>query len=102
MRDKKITLLQNENSANSKVVSPKGKECYKYVYLGHYLLSQASEGISENRQYCYDLMGAAYDAGQIWRQSRELGHVPIIDRNPRNGKAVEWLRISPADTMSGV
>ena len=37
--------------------------------------------------YCYDLMDAAYDAEQIRDQSRELGHVPIIDRNPR-GKEV--------------
>jgi len=33
--------------------------------------------------YCYDLMDAAYDAVQIWEQSKELDHVPIIDRNPR-------------------
>jgi hypothetical protein len=32
---------------------------------------------------CYDLMDAAYDAIQIREVSRELGHVPIIDRNPR-------------------
>jgi hypothetical protein len=38
--------------------------------------------------YCYDLMDAAYDAEQIWKQSRELGHVPIIDRNPRRNDAV--------------
>ena len=38
--------------------------------------------------YCYDLMDAAYDAGQIWEQSRALGHVPIIDRNPRGGDKV--------------
>jgi hypothetical protein len=25
---------------------------------------------------------------KIWRQSRELGHVPIIDRNPRKGDAI--------------
>jgi hypothetical protein len=37
--------------------------------------------------YCYDLMDAAYDASQIWDQSKELGHVPIIDRNPR-GKEI--------------
>jgi hypothetical protein len=43
---------------------------------------------SDKVQYCYDLMDAAYDAEQIWRQSKELGHVPIIDRNPRKGKAV--------------
>lgn len=38
--------------------------------------------------YCYDLMDAAYDAAQIWSQSRELGHVPIIDRNPRRKEAI--------------
>ena len=39
--------------------------------------------ITSNKvQYCYDLMDAAYDAEQIWQQSRELGHVPIIDRTP--------------------
>jgi hypothetical protein len=38
--------------------------------------------------YCYDLMDAAYDASQIWEQSRELGHVPIIDRNPRRKEAI--------------
>ena len=38
--------------------------------------------------YCYDLMDAAYDADQIWNQSRELGHVPIIDRNPRRTEAI--------------
>ncbi len=37
---------------------------------------------------CYDLMDAAYDAAQIWEQSRELGHVPIIDRNPRGKEVV--------------
>ena len=37
---------------------------------------------------CYDLMDAAYDASQIWEQSRALGHVPIIDRNPRGGTVV--------------
>jgi hypothetical protein len=42
---------------------------------------------SSKVQYCYDLMDAAYDAAQIWEQSRELDHVPIIDRNPR-GKEV--------------
>lgn len=38
-------------------------------------------------QYCYDLMDAAYDAAHIWEQSKELDHVPIIDRNSR-GKEV--------------
>jgi hypothetical protein len=38
--------------------------------------------------YCYDLMDAAYDAAQVWEQSRELGHVPIIDRNPRRKESI--------------
>jgi hypothetical protein len=33
-------------------------------------------------------MDAAYDAVQIWDQSRELGHVPIIDRNPRGKRGL--------------
>jgi Transposase DDE domain/Transposase domain (DUF772) len=32
----------------------------------------------------YDLMDAAYDAPEIAANSIALGHVPIIDRNPRN------------------
>lgn len=38
--------------------------------------------------YCYDLMDAAYDAALIWEQSKELDHVPIIDRNPRSKEAL--------------
>jgi hypothetical protein len=34
----------------------------------------------------YDLMDSAYDAPQIWEFSARLGHVPIIDRNPRRGE----------------
>ncbi|NIU01722.1 MAG: transposase [Nitrosopumilaceae archaeon] len=33
----------------------------------------------------YDLMDAAYDAPEIHDLSRKLGHVPIIDDNPRKG-----------------
>ena len=35
----------------------------------------------------YDLMDSAYDAGPIDAFSRSLGHVPIIDPNPRRGEA---------------
>lgn len=35
---------------------------------------------------CYDLMDAAYDADQIKKYSVELGHIPIIDTNPRSNK----------------
>lgn len=43
---------------------------------------------SEKVTYCYDLMDAAYDADKIWETSRKLGHVPIIDRNPRRGEVI--------------
>jgi hypothetical protein len=33
----------------------------------------------------YDLMDSAYDAHQIHEFSRKMGHVPIIDHNPRRG-----------------
>ena len=35
----------------------------------------------------YDLMDSAYDAKDIREVCRELGHVPIIDVNPRRGSA---------------
>lgn len=47
---------------------------------------------SSKVSYCYDLMDAAYDAKQIRQQSHALGHVAIIDRNPRQG---EVLPMSP-------
>jgi len=37
----------------------------------------------------YDLMDAAYDAPQIRDYSTALGHVPIIDNNPRRGEKTE-------------
>jgi hypothetical protein len=37
--------------------------------------------------YLYDLMDSAYDADHIQQQSRQLGHIPIIDPHPRRGKA---------------
>jgi len=37
----------------------------------------------------YDLMDAAYDCNIIKEQSRSLGHVPLIDNNPRRGQKVE-------------
>jgi len=40
----------------------------------------------------YDLMDAAYDAPQIEQHSRSLGHVPIIDRNPRCKATKEELK----------
>jgi hypothetical protein len=44
----------------------------------------------------YDLMDSAYDAPQIHAFSRRLGHVPIIDPNPRGG---EKLPLAPAEAQ---
>ena len=35
---------------------------------------------------CYDLMDAAYCSEEIREHSRSLGHVPLIDHNPRRGE----------------
>lgn len=43
----------------------------------------------------YDLMDAAYDAPEIHAFSRALGHIPIIDHNPRRGK--EKNKMDPAE-----
>ncbi len=43
----------------------------------------------------YDLMDSAYDAPQIKSFSQNLGHVPIIDHNPRRGG--EKIQMDPAD-----
>jgi hypothetical protein len=37
----------------------------------------------------YDLMDKGYESHHIQRHSEKLGHVPIIDRQKRNGQAVE-------------
>ena len=53
---------------------------------------------SKKVNYCYDLMFTAYDAKQIWEQSEALGHVAIIDRNPRKGT----MNVVPvSDSMGG-
>ncbi|MCJ7495561.1 MAG: transposase [Deltaproteobacteria bacterium] len=38
---------------------------------------------SSKVDYLYDLMDSAYDAQPIYEVSRGLGHVPLIDKNPR-------------------
>jgi len=37
----------------------------------------------------YDLMDAAYDSVQIHEHSKKLGHIPIIDPNPRSNKTLK-------------
>ena len=51
----------------------------------------------------YDLMDSAYDAPIIREHSRSLGHVPIIDINPRrNTKLKEELRAEESNDPSHV
>lgn len=38
----------------------------------------------------YDLMDSAYDAPQIRAYSEQLGHVPLIDPNPRGGEKIPF------------
>jgi hypothetical protein len=38
---------------------------------------------------CYDLMDAAYDVLTIIEHSQSLGHVPLIDKNPRRNKELK-------------
>ena len=37
---------------------------------------------------CYDLMDAAYCSSVLREHSRRLGHVPLIDHNPRRGEKI--------------
>jgi hypothetical protein len=38
---------------------------------------------------CYDLMDAGYDVDAIVEHSRSLGHVPLIDKNPRRDQKLQ-------------
>lgn len=44
---------------------------------------------AERVQSCYDLMDSAYDSSEIKKHSEKLGHVPIIDVNPRRDTALK-------------
>ena len=44
---------------------------------------------AERVDSCYDLMDAAYDSVQIKEQCETLGHIPLIDTNPRRDKALK-------------
>jgi hypothetical protein len=43
---------------------------------------------SSKVDYLYDLMDSAYDAEPIYEVSRGLGHVPLIEKNPRGRDVV--------------
>jgi len=49
----------------------------------------------------YDLMDSAYDAPEIFDNSRALGHAPIIEANPRRGGKAEALAEARAKRRAG-
>jgi Transposase DDE domain/Transposase domain (DUF772) len=49
----------------------------------------------------YDLMDSAYDAPEISAKSRSLGHVPIIEANPRRGGKAEAEAEARAKRFAG-
>ncbi len=53
----------------------------------------------------YDLMDAAYCSSELREHSKSLGHVPLIDHNPRRGTKIEFapaeaIRSKPSATTS--
>ncbi|EKE07825.1 MAG: IS4 transposase [uncultured bacterium] len=52
-------------------------------------LATITEGRITN---CYDLMDSAYDIPTIIEHSQSLGHVPLIDKNPRRNKELKKVR----------
>jgi hypothetical protein len=45
---------------------------------------------AERITHCYDLMDAAYCSSVLREHSRSLGHIPLIDHNPRRGEKIEF------------
>jgi hypothetical protein len=107
--------LMNSFGTGCDVGCKKNSKGNKEVWIGHklhidvidgdipvsLLLSSASVHDSQlaiplaeitNRRItnCYDLMDAAYDSPIIKDHSRSLGHVNIIDHNPRSGEKKQF------------
>jgi len=59
---------------------------------------------SASFDYFYDLADAAYDASGIRAMAERLGHVPLIDGNPRRGEKIDdpgakFVNIIPAEAL---
>lgn len=52
--------------------------------------------LAESVTGLYDLMDSAYDVPSIRAVSESLGHVAIIDQNPRRGKRIDF---TPAECI---
>jgi len=48
----------------------------------------------------YDVMDAAYCSPIIREHSRKLGHVPLIDHNPRKAQKIEFAPHEPNASRS--
>jgi len=46
--------------------------------------------------YRYEIMDAAYDAETIYEVRKDLGHVPLIDKNSRGKEAIPIARYKAA------
>ncbi len=46
--------------------------------------------------HCYDVMDTAYCSAELREHCRQLGHVPLIDHNPRGGEKIEF---NPAEAV---
>lgn len=44
----------------------------------------------------YDVMDAAYCSAELRAHCKDLGHVPLIDHNPRGGEKIEF---DPAEAV---
>lgn len=114
-RDQSLPEMLADLPRNCDVGTKRNSKGYKESWIGYKLHLDASDGkiplaciltsasphdsqvalplslITSSRvTSCYDLMDAAYDSEIIRDHCRHLGHVPLIDSNPRRGEKVEF------------
>jgi transposase len=104
-----LSEMKADLPRNCNVGTKRNSKGYKTSWIGYKLHMDASDGgipisclltsaslhdsqvaiplaemTSQRVINCYDLMDAAYDSPLIKQHSASLGHVPLIDENPRN------------------
>jgi len=115
-RQEKMSLeeMLKDLPKNCDVGSKKNSKGYKETWIGYKLHIDTADGqipvscvltsasthdsqaaiplaelTNEKLTNLYDLMDSAYDASAVKKKSFDLGHVPIIDVNPRRNKALK-------------
>jgi len=114
-RQEKMTLdeMLDDLPKDCNVGSKKNSKGYQETWVGYKLHIDTADGqvpvscvltsastddsqvaiplaeITNVRDCLYDLMDSAYDADEIKKKSCQLGHVPIIDINPRRDKTLK-------------